>query len=334
MRPVDVYITVDAEFNINDSLENPENRSPIGFPSMERISSGRSHGLGFILDTLKASGLPGTFFVEVFCAHYFGVDEVKKMVGQIESAGSHDIQLHAHPCWRYFRDTEWRQTIKNIKKNDSWAGRGDSALPLLKEAVELFEVIVGRPPSVFRSGNLHVDADVHCALSALGVPVSSSVGLGLHEPTSPELRRWMMPVLSHGVFELPVTSYCEPNILGGARVKCLTLTGTTWPVMKSMLEWAYAMQSAPVVLLTHASEFSDERLDQNNHMVYEANQRNQQRFQLLCQYLRAEQHRFCVKDFSNISADTYASHGNENTYFTAPRLAGISRAISNTWAKL
>ncbi|PKO90626.1 MAG: polysaccharide deacetylase [Betaproteobacteria bacterium HGW-Betaproteobacteria-10] len=333
MKPIDVYITVDAEFNINDSLENPEQRSPIGFPSMARVDNGRSHGLGFLLDTLNAVGLPGTFFVEVFCAHYFGPDEVKKMVCQIESAGDHDVQLHAHPCWRYFRDPDWRQTIRSIQKNDSWAGRGESALALLNEAVDLFEVIVGRAPKVFRSGNLHVDADVHLALSALGVPISSSVGLGLHEPASPALQRWMMPILSHGVLELPVTSYSEPKLLGGERVKCLTVIGTAWPVIKSMLEWAYQAQSAPVVLLTHASEFSVEQSGQSNEPQYLANIRNQERFQALCHYLKTEGNRFCVKRFSDISTDSYAFGTTENKHYTAPRLAGISRAISNAWSR-
>ncbi|MBS1139953.1 MAG: polysaccharide deacetylase [Proteobacteria bacterium] len=333
MKPVNVYITIDAEFNINDSLENPEQRSPIGFPSMARIDNGRSHGLGFILDTLNAAGLPGTFFVEVFSAHYFGIDEVKKMVRQIESAGDHDVQLHAHPCWRYFLDPEWRQTIKSIQKNDSWAGRGESALDLLKEAVELFEAITGRAPKVFRSGNLHVDADVHRALSAAGVPVSSSVGLGLHVPASPALRRWMRPILSHGVLELPVTAYSEPNLFGGERVKCLTVIGTSWPVMKSLLEWAYQEQSAPVVLLTHASEFSAERPGLPNEPKYQANTKNQRRFQLLCQYLQTERHRFCVKRFSDISPGAYPHGIVEKTHYTAPRLAGISRAIGNLWSR-
>lgn len=333
MKPVDVYITVDAEFNINDSLENPEQRSPIGFPSMARVDNGRSQGLGFILDTLNAAGLPGTFFVEVFCAHYFGLEEVKQMVRLIESVGDHDLQLHAHPCWRYFRDPEWRQTIKSIQKNDSWAGRGESAFALLKEAVELFEAIVGRTPKVFRSGNLHVDADVHCALSVLGVPVSSSVGLGLDMPKLPSLQRWMMPTLSHGVLELPVTSYSEPNLLGGERVKCLTVTGTSWPVMRALLEWAYQAQSSPVVLLTHASEFSDERPGLPNEPQYQANIRNQQRFQMLCHYLKTEGNRFCVKRFSDISTNCYPLGATENKHYTAPWLAGISRAISNAWSR-
>jgi len=337
LPPLDVCITIDAEFDINHSLGQPDSHTPIGFPSMQRLLDGKSHGLGFILDTLGAHGLPATFFIEVFCAHLFGIGEVQQMVAAIRAGdANHDIQLHAHPCWRYFRDPDWRNTVKTIRKNDSWAGRGAEALPMMREAIELFTTIVGQPPQAFRSGNLQVDSDVHAALAQLGVPVSSSVGLGLTRPDDASLQRWIAPTRKHDVLEVPVAAYAEPG-LRGERVKCLTITGTSWPVTRDMLEWAYQTQNGPVVILTHASEFSaciNTEQGDPTQVGYRPNPLVQRRLQQLAQFLADQRQRFHTTTFSAGSAAWLAADERPDARFTAPRHAGLLRALENGWAQL
>lgn len=337
LPPLDVCISIDAEFDINHSLGQPDSHTPIGFASMQRLVDGDSHGLGFILDTLGAHDLPATFFIEVFCAHLFGIREVQKMVAQIRAADSkHDIQLHAHPCWRYFRDPDWRNTVKTIRKNDSWAGRGAEALPMMRGAIELFTAIVGQPPLAFRSGNLQVDSDVHAALAQLGVPVSSSVGLGLTRPDEIALQRWITPTRLHGVLEVPVAAYTEPG-LRGERIKCLTITGTSWPVTRGMLEWAHRTQSGPVVILTHASEFStciNTEQGDPAQVGYRPNLLVQRRLQQLAKFLASERQRFNTTTFSASYATWQIGGERRDARFTAPRHASLLRAMENGWAQL
>lgn len=335
LRPVDVCITIDAEFDINDSLVQPDTRTPIGLPSMQRAHDGSSQGLGFILDTLGSHSLPATFFVEVFCAYFFGIDEVRQMVAEIRAAGPHAVELHAHPCWRYFRDPDWRNSVKTLRKNDSWAGRGSEARPMMQEAIALFSEIVGQAPLAFRSGNLQVDADVHAALTDCGVPLSSSVGLGLSVPEVAELRRWIAPTRLRGALEVPVTAYLEPS-LRGPRNKCLTITGTTWPVMRRMLDWAYQTQNGPLVILTHASEFSSGTAQQNDPQAisYRANPTNQARLQRLVQFLHDERARFNTVSFSDAAPAWLAAAERNDAQFVAPHLASLARAAENGWMRL
>ncbi len=337
LPPLDVCITIDAEFDINHSLGQPDSHTPIGFASMQRMVDGKSHGLGFILDTLGAHGLPATFFIEVFCTHLFGIGEVQQMVTAIRTGyAKHDIQLHAHPCWRYFRDPDWRNTVKTIRKNDSWAGRGTEALPMMREAIELFTAIVGQPPQAFRSGNLQVDHDVHAALAQLGVPVSSSVGLGLAKPDEVSLQRWITPTRQHGVLEVPVAAYIEPG-LRGERVKCLTINGSSWPVTRRLLEWAHQTQSGPLVILTHASEFStctNTEQGDSTQVGYRPNALVQRRLQQLAEFLADQRHRFHSTTFSASIAAWLAADERPDARFTAPRHAGLMRALENGWAQL
>lgn len=333
LPPLDVCLTIDAEYDINDSLGKPESNTPIGYASMQRVADGRSEGLGFILEALGAHRLPATFFVEVFCAHFFGADEVKRMVTAIRSAGPHDVQLHAHPCWRYFRDPDWRQSVKAIRKNDSWAGRGDEALDMLREAVSLFGMIAGRAPQVFRSGNLQVDGDVHRALARLGIPLSSSVGLGLSLPDDERLRRWVVPTRIAGVLEVPVAAYREPGLRGG-RNKCLTITGTTWAVTRRLLESAYRMQAGPVVILTHANEFADSARSGTHAATYRANPLNQGRLRQLLRFLDAQRERFNTTTFAAGAATWQAAPARDDLLFVAPRFAPLVRAAENGWARL
>lgn len=337
LPPLDVCISIDAEFDINHSLGQPDSHTPIGFASMQRLLDGKSHGLGFILDTLGAHGLPATFFVEVFCTHLFGVGEVQQMVQEIRAAdSSHDIQLHAHPCWRYFRDPDWRRTVKTMRKNDSWAGRGAEALAMMREAIGLFSAIVGQPPLAFRSGNLQVDTDVHAALAQLGVPLSSSVGLGLTRPDDATLQRWIAPTRQHGVLEVPVAAYAEPG-LRGERVKCLTITGTSWPVTRRMLEWAYRTRNGPVVILTHASEFSSSiNTEQGDpaQVSYRPNPLVQRRLQQLAEFLGNQRQRFHTTTFRAGSAAWQAAAGRADARFIAPRHAGLARMLETGWMQL
>ena len=68
----EVCITVDTEFSIGGAFADPQRYRPLSTELVECRIGGRSEGLGFILQTLKKSGVAATFFVEVLQGCYFG----------------------------------------------------------------------------------------------------------------------------------------------------------------------------------------------------------------------------------------------------------------------
>jgi hypothetical protein len=297
-RPaIDVCITADIEFDINHSLSLPDTHSPTGYESVDRPIGGASHGLGFMLRAMRGHDLHGTFFVEVMNAHYFGIEPMQRCVQDIEAAGPHGVELHMHPCWRYYRDPKWRETIRQMRKNDSMADRGDEAVELVAEGKALFRSMVGREPVAYRSPGLSVDTDVHRALLANGIRVSSSVGMGVFEPRELMLRFYQGARQIEGVKEIPVTSFREAAPAGRSQ-RLLTLTGTPWPTMRRLLEWAWWGGVSPIVLLTHAAEFSTvDGVRGHGVPPYRPNRQNQARFERLCGYLGAHRDRFRTTTF-------------------------------------
>lgn len=322
MPTIDVCITVDAEFDINWAFSQPEKYRPIGMPSMERNVDGRSEGLGFLLDTLGRYGLPATFFVEVLAAHYFGLDEIRQLTGLVEAHG-HDVQLHAHPCWRTFTESNWESSVRCSSPDDHWAGMGANAYPLLREAKDFFMKAVGRHPIAFRPGNLSVDSNLYGAINACGIPVSSAVGLGVFKPAERPLERWVAPLAASNVLEIPVASYWERSITR-RHAKSLTITGTSWRTMQVFLEWASRENISPVVILTHASEFADIVTREPEKSIYQANQTNQQRLSQLAAFLNANTDRFNATTFS-LSHQCWQEVSDKQ--FTAPALSRLHRTI-------
>src|SRR5262249_35577838 len=99
----------------------------IGAPMVTLAADGQEFGLGFILETLNAFGVTATFFVEALNYCYFGDEPMASLAERILEAG-HDVQLHLHPCWLYFRDPLWRQSLGDLQPSDSCAGRSEAEL--------------------------------------------------------------------------------------------------------------------------------------------------------------------------------------------------------------
>lgn len=324
---IDVCITVDLEFDINFAFRDPERQRPIGAQSVFRPVGGRSEGLGFMLDTLARDNLPATFFTEVLSTTYFGVEELRNVARLIVAKG-HDAQLHAHPCWRTFAKRDWATRIRREPPNDSWAGMGDAAVPLLNKAKEIFRDVFGHDPNAFRPGNMLIDRKTYDALHACGIPASSSIGLGYFKPDDEALHRFVTPMDVAGVLEAPVATFWE-RTLRGRRPKLLTITGTNWDTMRSFLEWAHSFGIGPVIILTHASEFADMVGHLPGAGIYRRNSLNQERFATLSRFLDANRGRFNTTTFS-------ASHANwsptPDMQYTAPILSPVTRLFERTLA--
>jgi hypothetical protein len=83
---INVYITVDTEFSAGGHFHNSA-KVPITDRSVYREIGGQSHGLGFMLKTLKETGLKATFFVEGAHTYLLGFEEMRRPVQEILEAG-------------------------------------------------------------------------------------------------------------------------------------------------------------------------------------------------------------------------------------------------------
>ena len=294
---LDVCITADIEFSINEAFKYPERKQPAGTHYVMRMSEGKSHGLGFILSTLEDYGLLGTFFLEVLNIYYFGYTEMQTVARQIIEKDQ-DIQLHLHPCWNYFKAHNWMELLKSNPPNDYMVGRSLSEVrKIIQEGMAIFKSLTGRSPLALRTGSFNVDKNVYTAMAGAGMFLSSNIGLAYFYPQEEELHRHGGLALIAEVTEAPVLSYQLYKIGNKVQQKLLTITGSSWSEIKHLLLGAWRQQAGPVVILTHSHEFSSEHgtaavPDYRPHLV------NQQRFRKLCHFLKENSHLFEVVSFS------------------------------------
>jgi len=292
----EVCITVDTEFDVNGALSRPGEREPLGAECVYRIAKGRSQGLGVILDTLEHYGLRGTFFIEVLNTRYFGDGPMGSIAGEIATRG-HDLQLHAHPCWRYLAGRK-AGTVGPDQFTDSFAALGDAEqIEVLEESREIFRRLTGREALAFRSGGLFANRGLFDALRKTGFKLSSTLGLGVYRPQEAELQLRVARRRIGGVTEVPVLSYRPPQLPGLPGEKCATLIGSSWAELRSLLAQAAARGAGPLVLLTHASEYSRDAGTPMNRS-YTPAPRVQARLDSLCRFLSRYPKRYRVVTFS------------------------------------
>lgn len=294
---IDVCLTADIEFDINGSFAFPERQDPVGSAAVFREVDGVGQGLDAMLSPLKQHGLPATFFIEVLQSHYFGMGPMSAVVDRISSFPGHDVEMHIHPCWRFFKDSNWRNRIKTTRCNDSMAGTAEEAEEIVEDALSVFNTMVGRNPIAVRTGNLSIDLRALAAFKKLGIPISSSVGIGYQLPQDKPLQ--LYGGVSHfgGISEIPVFSFHQVTVRG-VRRKLFTLTGTSFPLAQKILLWAASRGVSPIVILTHAHEFSDKVQPHRNSPTYRPNIANQKKWQSLCQFLGENRKQFNVTTLS------------------------------------
>lgn len=293
-KPITVCLTADIEFEIRGALSYPDRCSPAGAESVFREVRGHSQGLGALLSPLIEFDLPATFFVETMQVAYFGLSPMQRVLRSVDNHELIDVQLHTHPCWDYLSNSNWRQTVTHIAKNDSMAGRGvQGATAVLAKSIDYFLQLTTKKPVAFRAGSLRVDADLFQALADVGLLLSSSVGKGYFEPSDPVLSLWSGVARMPPVTEIPVTSY-QIGIAGKFLPKILTITGTPLSNIIRIIEYAARNGRGPIVLLTHASEMASDISTIFEPPSYAPNLANQLRWRELCRYLHDNRERFTV----------------------------------------
>ncbi|WP_162300102.1 polysaccharide deacetylase family protein [Kineobactrum sediminis] len=280
-----VAVTFDIEFDINGTFAAPRTRTPQGAISLTG-QPGQPSGLPVILDILDHHGVRATFFVEALQASWFGLEEMGRIV-ELLSACGHEIQLHLHPAWLIFDKPDW---ISHIGREPPRAAVHDTLINLSHERVtEIIQrgkaafVAWGQPePVALRTGSLFMERHLYSIFRASGLTVSSSVGLGIHQPEDHAMKLFQRPRLLDGVLEIPVSSYIGTDHLLRHKTRLATLIGMGLREQRTWLAQAAAEETPVLVLLSHASEFHKPKSVDGS---YQRNTLTERKFEQLCHQL-------------------------------------------------
>ena len=284
-----VCITIDTEFSIAGAFADAARR-PVSTPMVYCEVGGESQGLGFMLDCFARSKVPATFFVEALHRAYFQDDPMRPVVRRIVDAG-HDVQLHAHPCWDVYAHADWRERVRAKPNQDDFFGRDeDDSVRLIEQGIATFADWGVARPTVFRSGSLQHDDKLYRALARAGIPYSSNVGVAIFDSGDPQYQLYAGSHVRHGVIEFPVLTFCDWRLGGRRHLKSLTIAGTSFAEMRTLLEQANAAGVEQVVILTHPFEYVQSRDADLGHA--RTHSVNQQRLRALCGFLDDNRDRF------------------------------------------
>jgi peptidoglycan/xylan/chitin deacetylase (PgdA/CDA1 family) len=283
----EVAITIDTEFSIGGAFDDFERWKPIGEVMVECAVDGRSHGLGFLLETFDRNATSATFFVEALNHRYFGDAPMASVCRRIAAAGR-DIQLHIHPCWAAFEDG----ALVSDERNDSCAGRRlDELTRLFALGIEALGRWGVERPVALRTGSLLVDRTVYEAMEALDLRLGSSVGLSVAPPDDDVLRLANGRHRIGGVTEIPVTTFYDRP----GHLRTMTITGCSWPEIRSVLWSARRAGLETVVILTHPFEYVKTRTFRYETLT--PNRINQRRLEKLCEFIRTHDEDFVSVGF-------------------------------------
>lgn len=314
----DVFITIDTEFSAGGYF------SGTGGPVTDRAVfctiDGKSHGLGFLLETFELHGIRVTFFIEAAHTHVLGVEPMKPAVNAILDAG-HDVQLHIHPMWLQ------RDIGPGVQINDSME---KISVEKAKEAFEVglhaFDAWGVSTPIAFRAGNLQMGRNAYAAMETFGIPVSSSLGLAIHDPADPSLRLFSGVHQIGKVLEVPVLTYRQFGIGRFARPKNLTVTGCGTRETAEVLNKAWRAGMEDIVLLTHPFEFI-KRSNRCYDQIH-INRVNQVRLMQLCHHIASTDTLNCMT--FTAKHPHWSSGGVRHTSsISAPMIASLQRIVEN-----
>lgn len=326
---VDVCITIDIEFDIAGAFAWPDRARPLGEPHVYCPAGGRENGLAFLLDTFARHDIRATFFVEVAQISYFSDAPMGRVVERIRAAG-HDVQMHLHPCWHYFRDPDWPARLGSVPPNDHCDGRALSDLVgMIEDGLEAFARWGLARPIAFRSGNLHSDRTLYRALSECGIAVSSSIGLAIAPPAEPELQLTGGRAWIEGVLELPVLTYRELAIGRWRRNRLLTIAAASSRESIALLRQALQTNAGPVVILTHAFEYIHGAMRSGQARP---NGMTQRRLTELCVFLRENRDAFSPVTFAQAHERWLAAGPIAGTVLRPPLPAVLRRMFENKLA--
>jgi hypothetical protein len=249
-----VYFTVDTETSLGAAWRNAGPPLPLTQTVFGRIGD-RSFGINLIMDILERYGFAATFFIEVLCSHFVGMEALGEVFTAIQSRG-HDAQLHLHPVYRFYRDYLDGQPAR--EQDLMFELSAEEQRRLLAEGVALFRSLSGRSPVAFRAGCFGASEVTLRALRENGVTIDSSYNLYyLDRSCGFERRPLNSPVTMEGVHEFPVTNF---RIVGARRAyKPLDVAAVSVSEILATIRGMQAGGCSDVVLVFHSFSFLKRR---------------------------------------------------------------------------
>jgi len=183
-------ITIDTEVRY-PRIGDPFNRDILG------QFNGFCHGVYEIANDLSAQGLRGVYFLDVHGAACYGEGRYVEMCDRLQSKG-HSIQLHTHPDQMY--DPRRRHMHEySIEEQTN----------IILEGIGLLKKWTGKTPIAHRAGRYGANEDTLKALNINGIHLDSSFFYGRAD-CKLSFNRSNDPIMSCGVWEIPVTVVPEP----------------------------------------------------------------------------------------------------------------------------
>lgn len=317
-----VIISIDTEFSIAGTFAEPDKYKPISEQAVYCKVDDRSFGLDFLLRTFAEFGVRATFLVEALNTHFFGDQPMGTIARQIRDAG-HDVQMHLHPCWTYFKDGDWRTRLKISPPTDHMNRRSAAQLDeWIGEGIAAFRRWGLDAPVALRTGSLITDRQIYLAMERSGMTVASNIAVGVFRPEEPELRFYSGLHHVDSILEACVLTYHDPVT---NRQRCLTITGSSWPETRMLLEAAHGAGIESVVVLTHPFEFV--KYTAPTFADMRPSRVNQQRLRQLCTFLAAETERFEITTLSELA--TWTPKSERNVLLKASPSLVVGRMIQN-----
>jgi peptidoglycan/xylan/chitin deacetylase (PgdA/CDA1 family) len=250
-------------------------------------------GLPYQIAVLNRYGLKAVYFVEALFASRIGLPVLQGIVDLIR-AGGHEVQLHLH--------TEWLGDIHDPllpfghRQYLSQFTRAQQAALIRKGLANLAAVGVDGI-TAFRAGSFGANRDTLLALADNGIAIDSSYNRtclrddwGL--PRAPD-----QPVLLDGVWEFPMTAFCDyPGHFRHAQLCACSFAELRHALLASAQAGWFSF-----VILMHSFELLKNR---NGPDKLKRDRLGMRRFEKLCDFLASRPDLFRTTVFSEIELAT------------------------------
>lgn len=316
---IDIILSFDIEFSIGGAFSEPNKYKPLGNDYVWLNNDGESLGLGYILEKLSYYKIKGVFFIEACNTAYHGLNEMGDISKKIVEEG-HDVQLHIHPGWLHYSN------LNSWPKNDSCAGRTLNELDqIFNHGIEVFKEWGNKHPVAVRTGSLRVDDNYYRALSSSSIECSSSIGMSIYKPASPDFQIYAGVKYIYEKPELPITTTMS-NIGNKKITKSLQILSCSLSEIIETIEQAEKNNISPVIILSHPFEFV--RARNFRYEKYIKNNLIRRRLEGLCEYLSKNNNRYRVTTFSDL-IDNNRPISPEQSAPSIKPMTAIKRMIEN-----
>ena len=288
MTRTKVTITIDTEASIGGAFSDPDRYHPLFEGPVDGMVDGRSEGLGFLIRSFAEYDIQATFFIETLHTRYFSEELMSERCRQLAEAGQ-DLQLHAHPCWRSFRDG----ALERIDTNDeSWGRPVSELIDIFQEAQNRFESLVGRPAIAARTGKFSTNTETFAAMRQAGIQLTSNICTAIYPPQDQDLRLANGRHWIDGILEIPVTCFSSWTPRGRRALRPLQVCACSIEEMRQALDQAHEVGLGHVMIVTHPFEFIKKK--DFTYSDIKVNRLIQKRLVDLCHYLCRNNDRFEV----------------------------------------